>query len=102
MLSICALTTLAIPSPPLFENIAANCKPIATKSRRYNMPDRKFIEFEVIHLLEEEIIEPSTSPWHAQVVITNDERHKKRMVIDYSQTVNRFTQLGAYPLVYAF
>ena len=29
---------------------------------------------------------------------TKDERHKKRMVIDYSQTVNRFTHLDAYPL----
>ena len=98
LLSICALTTLAIPSPPLFKNIVANCKPIATKSRRCNMPDRKFIGSEVIRLLEIEIIEPSTSPWRAEVVITNDERHKKRMVIDYSQTVNRFTQLDDTPL----
>ena len=30
--------------------------------------------------------------------ITKDERHKKRMVIDYSQTVNRFTHLDVYPL----
>ena len=27
-----------------------------------------------------------------------DERHKKRMVIDYSQTVNRCTHLDAYPV----
>ena len=32
------------------------------------------------------------------MVITTNERHKKRLVIDYSQTVNRFTQLTAYPL----
>ena len=30
--------------------------------------------------------------------ITENERHKKRMVIDYSQTVNRFTHLDACPL----
>ena len=27
-----------------------------------------------------------------------DERHKRRMVVDYSQTVNRYTLLDAYPL----
>ena len=49
-------------------------------------------------LLSEGIIEPSNSPWRAQVVVTVNENHKKRMVIDYSQTINRFTQLDAYPL----
>ena len=36
--------------------------------------------------------------WRAQVLITKDERHKKRVVIDYSLTVNRFTHLDAHPL----
>ena len=31
-------------------------------------------------------------------LLTKDERHKRRMVIDYSQTINRFTALDAYPL----
>ena len=29
--------------------------------------------------------------------MTTNERHKKRMVVDYSQTINRFTLLDAYP-----
>ncbi|XP_059832284.1 uncharacterized protein LOC132397469, partial [Hypanus sabinus] len=41
--------------------------------------------------------EPSTSPWRAQVVVVRTGQ-KNRMVVDYSQTINRFTQLDAYPL----
>ena len=46
----------------------------------------------------EGIIEPSYSPWRAQVLAARDDRHNPRMVVDYSQTVNRFTLLDAYPL----
>ena len=41
--------------------------------------------------------EQSQSPWRAQVLVTNDERHRRRIVVDYSQTINRFTLLDAYP-----
>ena len=53
---------------------------------------------EVKRLLKENIIEPSKSPWRAQVQITTNENHKKRMVVDYSQTINRYTQLNTYLL----
>ena len=97
-LKICNLTTLNVSPPPLFENLDPNCKPIITKSRRYSDEDRKFITEEVERLLSEGIIEPSNSPWRAQVVVTRNERHKKRLVIDFSQTINKFTYLDAYPL----
>ena len=92
------LITLSIPPTPLFKNLTADFTAIATKSRKYSMFDRSFIESEVQRLLNEGIIEPSESPWRAQVVITTNERHKKHIVIDYSQTINCFTQLDAYPL----
>jgi len=44
------------------------------------------------------IIEPSTSPWKAQVVTANNSNHKQRLRIDYSQTIDKFTLLDAYPL----
>ena len=53
---------------------------------------------EVERLLKEGIIEPSQSRWRAQVVVTKDENHKKRLAIDYSQTINRFTEFDAFPL----
>ncbi|XP_059843069.1 uncharacterized protein LOC132403623 [Hypanus sabinus] len=93
----CSLSTLKIPPPPLFANLTPDCKPVATKSRRYSAGDRAFIRSEVQRLLREGIIEPSTSPWRAQVVVVRTGQ-KNRMVVDYSQTINRFTQLDAYPL----
>lgn len=97
-LSVCSLTTLNIEPPSPFSNLTADCHPIATKSRRYSKEDLNFIGNEVERLLKEGIIEPSRSPWRAQVVVTKDENHKKRLAIDYSQTINRFTQLDAFPL----
>ena len=44
------------------------------------------------------MIEESTSPWRAQVLIVSNECQRKRLVVDYSQTINRFTKLAAYPL----
>ena len=84
--------------PRLFQFLDDNTKPISTKSRRFSLEDKKFIDGEIAKLLEEGIIEPSGSPWRAQVLVTKNERHKKRMVIDYSQTINRYTHLDAYLL----
>ena len=97
-LNICNLATLNTNPPLLFENLPENCKPIATKSRRYSETDKKFIDSEIQRMLKEGIIEPSNSPWRAQVVVTKDKRHKKRLAIDYSQTINTYTQLDAYPI----
>lgn len=97
-LSISAVSAAKVTSPPLFSNLTPECKPIATKSRRRHPSDEQFIEQEVEKLLADKIIEPSSSPWRAQVLVTVNERHKKRMVVDYSQTINRYTLLDAYPL----
>ena len=97
-LNICNLTTLHVDPPLLFQKLSENCKPIATKSRRYSEADIQFIESEIQHMLNEGIIEPSNSPWRAQVVVTKNEEQKKRMAIDYSQAINAYTQLDIYPL----
>ena len=61
--------------PPCpFENLTADCHPIITKSRQYNREDTDFIDKEVKRLLAEGIIEPSRSPWRAQVVVTGNQR----------------------------
>ncbi|XP_055878884.1 uncharacterized protein LOC129925016 [Biomphalaria glabrata] len=51
---------------PLFQNMLKECRPIATKSRRYSANDTLFINSEVERLLKDGIIEPSTSPLRAQ------------------------------------
>ncbi|VDI32022.1 Hypothetical predicted protein [Mytilus galloprovincialis] len=95
--TVCGLAASSVDPPELFANLTSECRPIATKSRKYSAVDREFIEKETTRLLTEGIIEPSMSPWRAQVLVTSNERHKKRLVIDYSQTINRFTELDAYP-----
>ncbi|GFU80430.1 putative retrovirus-related pol polyprotein from transposon opus [Trichonephila clavipes] len=52
---------------------------------------------EVQKLLQEGVIEPSNSPWRAQAFVIRGENHKPRMVVDYSQTINKYTLLDAYP-----
>ena len=50
--------------------------------------------------MQENIIEHSTSPWRAQDVVVKSPSHpeKKRLCVDYSQTVNQYTDVDAYPL----
>ena len=97
-LTICNLVAMKLNPPSLFANLSPSCRPIAIPSRRHTTAEADFIKDEVKSLLKEDIIESSDSPWRAQVLITSSERHKKRMVIDYSQTINRFTSPNAYPL----
>ena len=96
---ICSTVASRVKPVSLFSNLLPGCHPIATKSRRHNTFDYSFIEKEVERLRNDDIIRPSNSPWRAQVlVIRNKETQKPRMCIDYSQTINLFTLLDAYPL----
>ena len=100
--SKCALAVADTKEATLFSNLTPGVKPIATKSRRFNEADRVFIQKTVDEWLKEGIIQPSSSPWRAQVVVVENELncHKKRLCVDYSQTINIYiyTQLDAYPL----
>ena len=88
--------------PSLFANLLPDCKPIATKSYRYNSSDQKFINNEIQRWYSEKIIKPNQSPWRAQVLVVkradNGDEVKKRLCIDYSKTMNLYTLLDAYPI----
>ena len=96
-LRICAHVTGVDNDVKLFSNLTDDCYPVTTKSRRFNSNDQKFIESQIMKLTNEGVIEPSTSPWRAQVLIASNAR-KRRMVVDFSRTINRFTLLDAFPL----
>ena len=96
-LEVCSMSSLNVPTPSLFGNLSKDCKPIAVKSRKYNV-EQKFIPTEIGRLLKEDIIEQSKSPWRAKDVTRETSSHKKRLVIDYSQMINRFTELDAFLL----
>ena len=98
ILKICVLTKTSCAPIKLFQNLTPNCKPIATKSQNDSAEDTQFIRKEILQLLEDDIIEPSYSMWHTQIVVTSTPNKKKRMVVDFSHTINHLTLLDAYPL----
>ena len=88
-----------ISPPPLFTHLTSDLKPIATKSRRQSPAELSFMRQEIVKLKRQGVIRPSVSPWRAQPFVTRDDgTHKRRMVVDYSDTINRFTELDAYPM----
>ena len=50
--------------------------------------------------MSDSVIEFSTSLWRAQVVVVKSavSSNEKRLCVDYSQTINQYTELDAYPL----
>lgn len=93
-----SLSPIKASAPQLFAHLSADFKPIAVKSRRYSNKDTIFIKNEMKKLEDDDIVEETTTPWRAQVLVSRSENQKTRLVVDYSQTINKFTQLDAYPL----
>ncbi|GIY13756.1 endonuclease [Caerostris darwini] len=93
-----ALEVAQISSASIFKNVTLDCKPIAKTFRRHSEKGHDFMAAEVQKFLKEVIIELSNSSWRAQVFVVRNETHKHQMVIDCSQTVNKFTMLDVYPL----
>ena len=87
------LPTACLPYPDLFGNVSPNCEPFAVKTRKFFWADRVVIKAETYSLLRENRTETSESPWRA-----DNGKGKLRMCIDYSLTINLFTELYAYPL----
>jgi len=80
--------------------LSPGIKHIATKSRRFSEEDRGFYEESVEKLLADDVIRPSSSPRYLSlkmrlIVIKSD---NKQVCVDYSQTINIYTELDAYPL----
>ena len=67
-------------------------KPVRVTSCKLSRADEKFIQQEIASLLKKKLIQPSKSVWRAQLHVVHDEiRDKKRLVVDYSCTVNPHT-----------
>ena len=71
-------------------------KPIATRSR-INLRNKDFIHNQIQSLLDKDVIQHSRSPWRAQCFVINQEK-KPRLVIDFSETINKYALLDAYPM----
>ena len=59
---------------------------------------KKFIAETIKNDLLNGVIKPSTSPRRAQVLVTTGENHRKRICIDYSENINKYSLLDGYPL----
>ena len=97
LISFAVFNNMNTDPPPLFADLTADCKPMATKSRKHSKADQDFICNEVKCVVEAGIIEASNSPWRAQELVVS-EKSKPRMVVDYSETMNKYTQLDVHPL----
>ena len=76
------------------------CQRVDPRSRHFSVDDKTFIQSEIVKLIDTGVIEPSSSLGRAQVVVVRNpsESDKKRLCVDYSQTINQYTELDAYPL----
>jgi len=97
-LTLNALKKMSVPFPKPFRHLRDDCQSIADKPRKYSQADLHFINDETQRLLLDDLIEPSNSPLRAQVLVVKEQSGNCYMVIDYRRTINRFTQLDAYPL----
>ncbi len=89
--------SLNIEPPVVFSDITKEkAKPVAAKSRYVSPENKQYLTSEITRLLDAGIIEPSSSPWRAQAFVVR-RNSKPRMVIDYSETINKYTELDGYP-----
>jgi len=95
-LTVCGLTTLNIPPEEPFKNLSSDCRPIITKSRHYNNNDKTFIDKKCRCLLKRNYYRKLSIPVESPSLVKRDS--KKWLAIDYSQTINQFTLLDAFPL----
>ena len=71
--------------------------PCKDHPRRYPIGQRQIVEDELNKMLEQDIIEPSSSPWAANVVLVRKKDNTVRFCVDYRR-LNALTKKDAYPL----
>ena len=97
-IKFCAVASSKIDSPSLFSNLIDGWKPIATKSRRFNEQEKSYIATKVNEWKRAGTVRVSKSPWRAQCVIVKQNGNYSRLAIDYSQTINLFTEKDGFPI----
>ena len=96
--NLCAVASSKVSTPSLFANLRPGWEPIRTKSRRFNELEKQYIEQKVAEWKKAGTIRPSRSPWRAQCVVVKQNGQFARLAIDYSQTINLFTEKDGFPI----
>ena len=65
--------------------------------RRFSLEQEKYISEETQRLLERDVIEPSTSPWSAQVVLASKKDGSYHYCVDFRR-LNSVTVKEHYPV----
>ena len=81
-----------------FTQVDKSTPAIRTPSRRNSEANKQFIRETIQQLKKEGKIRTSTSSWRSQVFVCREPGRKPRMVVDYSQTINKITPIDAFPI----
>ncbi|GFW30006.1 retrovirus-related Pol polyprotein from transposon 17.6 [Trichonephila clavipes] len=76
-------------------------KPIRCRPYRLSEPDRQFLNMKIQKWLKQGICRPSNSTYAAPAFIVEQPFHEstpRRVVIDYSRTINSITKLDPHPI----
>ena len=71
--------------------------PRKSPPRRYPLAQRDIVENELQRMLDNDIIEPSSSPWASNIVLVKKKDNSVRFCVDYRR-LNAVTKKDAYPL----
>ena len=64
---------MIVPYPKPFSHHSRDCRPVADRTGKYSKDDQNFIRQETKRLLNEDMVEASSSPWRAQVVVVKNQ-----------------------------
>ena len=76
-------------------------KPIRCRPYRLTEPDRQFLNSQVQKWLKQEICRISNSPYAAPAFIVEQPFHEstpRRVVVDFSRTINPITKIDPHPV----
>ncbi|GFQ89650.1 retrovirus-related Pol polyprotein from transposon 17.6 [Trichonephila clavata] len=84
-----------------FEIELQHDKPIICRPYRLSEPDRQFLNIEIQKWLDQGICRPSNSPYATPAFIVDLPFHEstpRRVVVDFSRTVNSITKIDPHPI----
>ncbi|GFS49808.1 peptidyl-prolyl cis-trans isomerase-like 4 [Nephila pilipes] len=84
-----------------FEIELQHDKPIRCRPHRLSEPDRQFLNSQIQKWLKQRISRPSNSPYPALAFIVDQPFHEstpRRVVVDFSRTINSITKIDPHPI----